>query len=123
MTQPPLQMPAATAERSSPIQSDYPRTSNLYTQAAKRLVISATPRSLPKIYHYTWKKSITKKWQVGNEVRRRSCCKQFSCISNIVAHRKSHKNTCADSQIQKVSEAENSVKIYKVENLLVSKFA
>jgi KRAB domain-containing zinc finger protein len=46
-----------------------------------------------------------------------SCGRRFSCISNLISHRKSNKSSCGDSQIQKVTEAENSVRICKVEVL------
>lgn len=44
-----------------------------------------------------------------------SCGSKFSCISNLLAHRKSHKNTCFDSVINKVPDADNSVKMCKSE--------
>ncbi|CRL04976.1 CLUMA_CG018193, isoform A [Clunio marinus] len=42
-----------------------------------------------------------------------SCGSRFSCISNLLAHRKRHRNTCGDSQVNKVIDADRSVKIYK----------
>lgn len=44
-----------------------------------------------------------------------SCGSRFSCISNLLAHKKSRKNACGDSEYKKVSDADSSVKMCRNE--------
>lgn len=45
-----------------------------------------------------------------------SCESRFSCISNLQAHRRSHKDTCGSSETRKVENADSSVKMCRAES-------